>query len=491
MVVLVNVVPSEYYASIHELFRLGFPGAEIRRGVGEGNVFMEIECCEEGQQFVIKGKIEDQNVSTADRAVFDTTVKQPEINRKIELRKFAFRLLCKHLQKNINPYGILTGVRPVKTVHRFLDQGTKADELEQRMQSEYLMDKSKAQLLCEIAKNNRPYLPDNEDHQRSISIYIGIPFCPTRCYYCSFPGAILKNYEEEVPPFLEALKKELNEVGDSVKSLNLKVDAIYLGGGTPTILSEKDLEEVFSVLYEKYITEDTREITVEAGRPDTLSLKKINKLFSLGVNRICVNPQTMNDHTLKRIGRNHTSQDIVQAVDWARQVGIEEINMDLIVGLPGEGMLDLLHTTREVLKLKPTNVTVHSLAVKRGSQLAITEGLTKLESAIEMVAGGIHYLRQTLQENGFDPYYLYRQKYMKANMENIGYSLPGHYCVYNIQVMEERQTILGMGGSASSKFVCPDGWTLTNSHNAKDPITYIDSVDRLVNAKVDKLRGLN
>jgi oxygen-independent coproporphyrinogen-3 oxidase len=232
-------------------------------------------------------------------------------------------------------------------------------------------------------------------------------------------------------------------------------------------------------------------MTVEAGRPDTLSAAKIKLLADAGVGRICINPQTMVDDTLRTIGRQHDRRQIIDAVAMAREKGLADINMDIIVGLPGEDLQDNLYTGRELLKLRPENITVHSLAVKRGSRMAEKEGLSGVGDKADEVAAGINALAELFAENGYEPYYLYRQKYMKANMENIGYSLPGHYCLYNIQVMEERQTIVALGGGAASKFVDPGDWTLTSFHNPKDPPSYCQNVERLIQRKVDKLLALN
>ncbi len=243
-------------------------------------------------------------------------------------------------------------------------------------------------------------------------------------------------------------------------------------------------------LQEKFISHATKEITIEAGRPDTLSPHKLAFFKRAGVNRICINPQTMQDATLKLIGRCHQASDIKRAVEWAREAGIENINMDLIVGLPGEDLPANIVTGQEILALKPENITVHSLAVKKGSRLAELEGKSGVSQRVEEAKAGIEYFWLAFAQHGYLPYYMYRQKYMKASLENTAYSLPGHFCRYNIQVMEERQTILGLGGAASSKFVNPD-WTLTNLHNPKDPLSYCQKVDALLASKVDKLRALN
>jgi len=222
-----------------------------------------------------------------------------------------------------------------------------------------------------------------------------------------------------------------------------------------------------------------------------LSLSKLNLLKQAGVDRVCINPQTMNDDTLRLIGRSHDSTSVDQAVGWARSAGIKHINMDLIVGLPGEHAKHWKTTAAKVLKLQPDNITVHTLAVKRGSTMAEIEGKTKIFDHVNEVEQGVKYFGQVLTEHGYSPYYLYRQKYMQASMENLGYAHTDSFCIYNIQMIEERQTIIALGGGASSKFVNTADWSLTSFHNPKDPKSYIQSLNRLIARKVDKLRALN
>jgi oxygen-independent coproporphyrinogen-3 oxidase len=211
----------------------------------------------------------------------------------------------------------------------------------------------------------------------------------------------------------------------------------------------------------------------------------------LGVDRVCINPQTMNDSTLKLIGRNHDEKGVVQSVEWARQAGIKKINMDLIVGLPGEDIQENTYTAKKILKLKADNLTVHTLALKRGSLMAELEGKSRIEERLREVQKGVELFSNLFREQGYIPYYMYRQKYMKANMENIAFAMQGSFCLYNIQMIEERQTIIGMGGGAASKFVQTGDWSLSSVHNPKNPKTYCESVEKLIKRKFDKLQALN
>jgi len=494
MILALDLQPQELYRPVHELIRMAFPEYEISRGVADkADIVINIQLKELGDQLDFHATIKTDTKVTEANQTYPLNPGGYSHSRQVDrlAKFFVYDLLCQHFARKINPYGILSGVRPVKIVHRLIDQAQDRSAIIAQLQSDYLMEAEKAALLTEIALNNRAYLPSHSETAKQISVYVGIPFCPSRCYYCSFPGAILKNYEAEIKPYLQALKQEMNAIGDCIHDLNLEVENIYIGGGTPTVLNQTDLGALLALLQEKFISGATREITVEAGRPDTLSPVSLQFLQQSGVNRVCINPQTMHDASLKLIGRNHQELDVKRAVDWARTAGIQHINMDLIVGLPGEGLEENRVTGEKVLALRPDNITVHSLAVKKGSRLAEMEGKRGVGQQVQEVKAGIDYFYQRFSAAGYLPYYLYRQKYMKASLENTGYALPGHFCRYNIQVMEERQTIIGLGGGAASKLVNPGDWTLTNLHNPKDPLSYRQNLAALLARKVDKLQALN
>jgi oxygen-independent coproporphyrinogen-3 oxidase len=299
---------------------------------------------------------------------------------------------------------------------------------------------------------------------------------------------VLQNYEGQVKPYVIALLQEMDGIGDALKELGLKVQTIYIGGGTPTVLADKDINAMFKLLHQKYISPATREITLEAGRPDTLSLRRMKMFKQAGISRICINPQSMNDSTLKRMGRKHNSLEVITAVEWARQAGIDRLNMDLIVGLPGETKQDYCTTISKVLELKPENITLHTLAAKKGSDLARIEGMNwKKDSPVKE---GLKHMQAVLRDEGYEPYYLYRQKYMRTDAENTGFSLPDCYCLFNILMIEERQTIIGVGGGAASKLIDSQG-KITSIYNPTDPDSYCKAVPELVRRKVDNLRALN
>ena len=493
MILAMKLQPPEIYKQVHELVRMSFPEYEIyQEEAVDADIHLQISRSVSDQRLFLSGRLQQGSLLTQENHEFALTPDQPQENEiSRQTRVFIYRLLCHHLGTNINPYGILTGVRPLKILHRWLDQGDSLEQILARLEQDYCMQPEVAGRLAQIAGNNRPYMHSAQQAGRRISLYIGIPFCPSRCYYCSFPGAILTDYDAQMKPFLQSLRQEIEVMGECINELGLQTENIYWGGGTPSVLTEDDLEDLFALLGQYHITSTVRETTVEAGRPDTLSTSKLELLRALGTDRICINPQTMQDATLQLIGRDHRRADIIDAVQRVREVGITTVNMDLIIGLPGEGMAEYKNTLAQILELGPENITVHSLAVKKGSRLAADQGKQSMNELAGEVQAGIHYISQTLQEQGYLPYYLYRQKYMKANVENIGYSLPGSFCCYNIQIMEERQTIIGLGGGAGSKFVNAADWSLVNLHSPKDPGSYVRHLPELLARKVDKLRALN
>ncbi len=486
--------PVEIFYQVHDLLRLAFPDYFLFQGEApvSGN-YISIEVKVDRQSAHHSMVISLGGQITRESGKSDISSPEPDdlSPRRRSLRRFVYSVLCRHLGRQLSPYGTLTGVRPVKIVHRLLDQGWDRSMVLNYLEKEYLIDSSKTMLLWEVAEANRPFLPRLKSSRRLLSVYIGIPFCPSRCYYCSFPGTLIKDYELDVHPFMAALQAEMNSIGDFIIDEGWQVETIYLGGGTPTVLNEYHLNSIFETLQDKYISSNTREITVEAGRPDTLLPGKLASLKRLGVTRLCINPQTMNDDTLLRIGRRHSSAMVCQAAEWAKASGIQHLNMDLIVGLPGENLSHIKETAQKILRLGPDNITVHTLAHKRGSGMSQVEPRIQNAGRAEEIALGWNYLDTILRDHEYLPYYLYRQKYMYSNLENIGYQRGENACIYNIQMIEERQTIIGLGGGASSKFVITSDGSLTSFLNPKEPRCYAEVVGKLISSKVDKLQALN
>ncbi len=400
--------------------------------------------------------------------------------QKRMIKKSIFNVLCAHF-KDHPPWGILTGIRPSKIVHEMLDQGISMDEIKQYLENEYGVSEEKIGLVTEISLVERPVIENNSNHE--VSIYIGIPFCPTRCVYCSFPSNIIDKKNKEIfDRYLEALHYEIQKIGELLDELNKKVISLYIGGGTPTTLTAFELDQLFHQIKAHIKSNDLKEITVEAGRPDTIDQEKLLVLKKHRVDRISINPQTMNDATLKHIGRSHTSEDIIRTYQMAKEIGFRTINMDLIVGLPDETPSMIEYSMNKIVELNPENITVHTLAVKRASKLKenIQEyRMTQEIQAKEMLEITQNYARQM----GLHPYYMYRQKYMVGNLENIGYCRPGHECIYNIQIMEERQTIIALGAGAISKVYYPSENRLERVPNVTNVEHYVRRIDEMIEKK--------
>ncbi|MCR4442051.1 MAG: coproporphyrinogen dehydrogenase HemZ [Peptococcaceae bacterium] len=387
-----------------------------------------------------------------------------------------------------SPWGILTGVRPTKIVHRLLDQGFSGEEALFHLRRDFGLSSSRARLVINTAGNQRPYLLAKDEARRRVSVYAGIPFCPTRCHYCSFPSYSLGKWGHLLSGYLEALYREIRSTGELLEKAGLTVQTFYLGGGTPTVLTPEQLDGVLSAFEQNLPREEKCEITVEGGRPDTIDKEKLVVLKSHKVERISINPQTMHEPTLLSIGRQHTTGAVEESVRLARKAGIPAINMDLIIGLPGENREVLAGTLKRVLAWKPENITLHALAIKRAAlyrqerlELRLPghdEGRAMMEEAREMLEGA-----------GYQPYYLYRQKEILAHGENVGYTLEGYPCLYNIQMMEERQTVLGFGVGAGSKIVNVRNWSVDNFYNPKDLLVYMARLEDLIKRKVDRLEA--
>ena len=409
------------------------------------------------------------------------------MNRKIYKRKMK---LCIYeiMSEFFNvqpPWGILTGIRPTKIVHELMDQQILLPRIKDILEEEYKISNTKIKLLLNVAKIERPYI--SSCNEELVSVYISIPFCPSRCLYCSFPSNPLsKGKRNIVTQYLEALMVEIEKTGQLLQRYNKQIVSLYLGGGTPTTLNADELSVLLEHAKKHLDLRDVKEITVEAGRPDTITEEKLNILKNYGVQRISINPQTMNPDTLRIIGRDHSPKDIEDAVSMARKLGFKTINMDLIIGLPDETPSMVENTMKEILRLQPENLTVHTLAIKNSSKLKNeikNYELAQEEQAKEMLKITANYA----EKMGLIPYYMYRQKYMIGNLENIGYCIPKHECIYNIQIMEERQTIIGLGAGAISKVYYPTENRLERVPNVTNVEHYINRVDEMIQKKKHEL----
>lgn len=376
------------------------------------------------------------------------------------------------------PWGALTGVRPVKLPTRCMLAGGTPEQAQAELEEEYRVSSLRAQLAVDCAQASLAV--DREVREDQVSLYIGIPFCPTRCAYCSFVSADVGRTLKLVEPYLEAVLEEVEYTGRVLRESGLSIHSLYVGGGTPTTLSAGQLERLFSSARAHLPLETCVEYTVEAGRPDTITREKLEVLRDQGVERISINPQTLEDEVLAAIGRKHSAQDILDAYALAREVGFDSVNMDLIAGLPRDSFEGFRRSLEGVLALRPENVTVHTLALKKGSRLMEEGGA--LPSG-EETARMLDFSRDTLREAGFLPYYLYRQKYMSGSLENVGWCLPGKESVYNIIMMEELQTVVSIGGGGVTKLVDRKNGRIVRLPNPKYPHDYLSSRDKILAQK--------
>ncbi|HCU08061.1 MAG TPA: coproporphyrinogen dehydrogenase HemZ [Clostridiales bacterium] len=374
-------------------------------------------------------------------------------------------------------WGILTGVRPVKLLAEMLQTRT-LDEANALLREEYRVSKEKTELLSEVY---RTQLSVNFDEAPpAVGLYIGIPFCPSRCLYCSFPSNVISREGSE--KYLEALHKEIDAVAGRIETLGWYAESIYIGGGTPTSLNVSQLQELLRRISQRFITDRTREFTVECGRPDTIDKDKLNIIAQWGAERISINPQTMVDRTLEYIGRSHNAQQIRDAFSLAKTCGIPMINADLIAGLPGEDPKDFKFSLDQVLLLKPANITVHTLAVKKASRL-IEEDQDYAYRTGAATAEMLADAGATLRREGYRPYYLYRQKHMAGNLENVGYALPGTESLYNIRIMAEDQSIIALGAGGISKIYYPEENRLERIPNVTNYEIYIERIEEMIQRK--------
>lgn len=403
--------------------------------------------------------------------------------KKRKIKTAIFRLLTK-ITGYTPVWGILTGIRPAKTVNDLIDDGMTEKEALEFLCEKYFVSEEKAKLSIQVALEERNILKlSNKD---DISVYIGIPFCPTRCLYCSFTSYPLFQYKNKVDKYIDTLIKEIEFISDYTSKYNVK--NIYIGGGTPTSLNEEQLERLLTAVDNNFDVKNTVEYTVEAGRPDTITEQKLVIMKNHNVSRISINPQTMNQKTLDLIGRKHTVEDIKYIFEKAREIGHNNINMDIILGLPEEKAEDVAHTMEEIMKLSPENVTVHTLAVKRASRLKEQFDLytlTSLEEMEKMLSVSYKYA----EKMGLKPYYMYRQKNMVGSFENVGYCKEGTEGIYNVEIMEENQTIFGCGAGATTKTVDKETGRIERIFNVKSVDDYISRIDEMLDRKKEGLKG--
>ena len=444
--------------------------------------FSDSESDGAGDSFVIVRADENNNISVRIRlngADSEMSRTLPDNSAEKDMEYALCRMLYEQLVKLTGidpPWGLLTGIRPVKKVVDLIRQGKSENEIYSALGERYLVKPKKMKLAYDTAVNQLPILEKID--RKAVSLYVSIPFCPTRCSYCSFVSHSMDSAIKLMPEYIDALCRELAIIGKMVKDTDTKIDTIYFGGGTPTSISADDLRAVMQAVQDNFDLANVREYSVEAGRPDTITEEKLRVIREMGAQRISVNPQTLNDDVLKVIGRKHSGADALKAFEIARKIGFDNINTDLIAGLPTESFESFRNTLDTMVGLSPESITVHTLTIKRSASLFEQEREERSQPASEMV----DYSVEKLMGNGYLPYYMYRQKNTVDNLENVGYAKKGYESYYNIFIMDETQTILGAGCAASTKLVYPDN-KIVRIHNYKFPYEYIKRFDQLMEKK--------
>lgn len=402
----------------------------------------------------------------------------------------VFLLTLQKMTGITQEWGILTGIRPTKLLHRKLQSGMEKEEAHAQLQERYLLSGEKIALMQQVVDRQLSVVPDLYDLKREVSVYIGIPFCPTKCAYCTFPAYAIQGRQGNVQAFLKGLHEEIKHIGHWLKENDIAVTTVYFGGGTPTSITAEEMDQLYKQMYESFPHMDrVREITVEAGRPDTITVEKLHVLKKWKMDRISINPQSFIQETLKEIGRHHTVTETIEKYKLARQMGMTNINMDLIIGLPGEGADEFAYTLHELEKLLPESVTVHTLSFKRASEMTKNKANYKVAPP-EEIQQMMDMATAWMGKHSYHPYYLYRQKNILGNLENIGYSQYGKESIYNILIMEEQQTIIGLGCGASSKFVHPITGKITRYANPKEPLAYEKTYSKKIADKIKILKGI-
>ena len=441
------------------------------------DVFLSLFLSKKSIEYNIKIKSEDNVLE------FSSPLRGTKFDTKNDLKRNIYTNLLKLGNKEL-PWGTLTGIRPTKIVMEMLENDMSLEDIKKHLKEVYLVSDKRIKLCTDTAKNEFNILK-KIDYKNGYSLYIGIPFCPTRCLYCSFTSYSIAQWKKDTDTYVEALCKELLAVSKMYKGK--KLQTIYMGGGTPTSLEGYQLSKILNVVKKNFDLSNLLELTVEAGRPDSITREKLEALKEVGVDRISINPQTMQQKTLDLIGRHHTIEDIFESYKLAREVGFENINMDFIIGLNGETLEDVIDSFTKVKSFAPESITIHSLALKRAARLN-TENKREIMDN-DLILSMINTATDTCADLGLEPYYLYRQKNMAGNLENIGFSKPGKECLYNILIMEEKQTIIACGAGTSSKIVFGDG-RIERIENVKDPKLYIERLDEMIMRK-ESMHGID
>ena len=464
MEIKIKLNDMKYRYDVYQMFNIYFPLDEIKF-LDDGDYIVNI----------LDNKVEFINGDYYKKIEISENIKE-------DIKRLVFSSL-KDITQEEYPWGILVGIRPSKIALKYLEEGKTEEEIIEIFEEKHLASEEKAKLCIEIAKREVSFVNNNS---KNIANYIGMAFCPTRCFYCSFAANPIAGNKKLVNSYLETLIYEIKEMKKYVDERSLNIETVYFGGGTPTAVNNEEFELVMKEAYDAFVKgKDIKEFTVECGRPDSITKEKLETMKKFNVTRISINPQTMNDETLKIIGRGHNSNDVIEKFNLARSMGFNDINMDMIIGLPGEGIKEVIHTKEEILKLQPDSLTVHGLSLKRASILyenfILKKGIQVKKQA--ELADMYEESRILAKELELYPYYMYRQKNMVGNMENLGYSRKGAECIYNIQMIEDKQTIIALGADAVSKVVFLEEGRIERFANIKDVREYCNRIEEMVEGK--------
>ncbi len=436
------------------------------------------EICRQGDKVLLRADyLDSQSLScTPQEQLLPTDTAEGEL--EFALGRLLYRLLCE--QTGIKPpWGILTGIRPVKLLRDLYKQSGDEKAAQESFERDYLVSQQKTALAVETERRESPILAMSD--RMDFSLYISIPFCPTRCRYCSFVSHGMDKARRLLPSYLAVLHRELRDTADIAKRLGLRLRTVYVGGGTPTVLEVNELDELLNVVAQNFDLSQIWEYTVEAGRPDTITAEKLGVMRAHGVGRVSVNPQTLRDDVLKNIGREHTAEQFLRSYELAVAAGFDCINVDLIAGLPGDDLEGFCSGMDKVISLAPQNITLHTLSVKRAA------GFSKMREELRheygMAVDMVDYAYRSLAQSAYHPYYLYRQRGTAGNLENTGFSKEGNEGRYNVYIMAESQTILAAGAGAVSKIVHPENGQVSRIYNHKYPYEYIDRYEELLGRK--------
>lgn len=411
----------------------------------------------------------------------DLSAKAEETGNKAQKMEYLLYKLLSEITGLLPKWGTLTGIRPVKLALSMMDNGLSAEELRRKFKEERLVSDEKLDLLLSTAEHERAIRALSKPE--SVSMYISIPFCPSRCSYCSFTSHAIEKAAKLIPQYVDLLCEEFRDTAKLMDELGLSLETVYMGGGTPTVLTPEQMDRVLSTARSSFDFGKIMELTVEAGRPDTITPEKLEVMKKNGVDRISINPQTMDDGVLELIGRKHTAKDVVDAFYMARSFGFDNINMDLISGLPGDDFDKFRRTIDSVLELDPENITLHTLTVKRSANL-VNDAQAMLNRSVDEM--NEHAFR-CFDDAGYYPYYLYRQKGTVEALENTGFCKPGKEGIYNVFIMDETHTILATGAGGVTKMRDPHGTKIERIFNFKFPYEYVDRFD-LMNERKEQVR---